>query len=236
MVSPDLASARVTLRALSNCSSERQPAKTQVPRRELTPCMRNPLGRLESASLAESSPHSERRAIEVLASGGTFRDAFEALPAFLQQLSVEAFQSSLWNRTLVRMCVSAGLTVEKRTATSADGICESLLFPESRLLPREWNTVHIPMLCPAARLAAPWGDAAEHELNLDQMTLRDLRIPGLRRPAFGEALRPMVATASDVRVGPAEKDTFDPKRLARTLEFTLPRGTYATVLLRALGE
>lgn len=204
-------------------------------RRQLTRACATHWGNWKTV-LANSAPHSERRAVEVLASGGTFRDAFEALPSFLQQLSVEAYQSSLWNRTLARMCVSAGLTVETGTASSADGICETLLFPDARLLPRDWSTLQIPMLCATTRLADPWGDAAEHELALDSMTLRDLRIPGLRRPAFGEALRPMAAIASDVRVGHAEKDTFDPKRLARTLEFTLPRGTYATVLLRALGE
>lgn len=204
-------------------------------RRQLTRACATHWGNWKTV-LANSAPHSERRAVEVLASGGTFRDAFEALPSFLQQLSVEAYQSSLWNRTLARMCTDAALTPERGNATSADGICETLLFPDSKLLPASWRGLEVPMLSPAVHLVAPWGDAATAELKQEDLTPRDLRIPGLRRPAFGEAMRPMLATAREVSVAPPEKDSFEPKRLARTMSFTLPRGAYATVLLRALGE
>ncbi len=186
--------------------------------------------------LAGTAPHSERRAIEVLASGRSFRDAFESLPAFLQQLSVEAFQSSLWNRTLARMCIDAALTPERGTATSADGICETLLFPVAKSLPPAWRNLQIPMLSPEVRLAGPWASAATFELAQEGLTPGDLRIPGLRRPAFGTAMRPMTATAEAFSISPPEKDSFDPKRMARTIAFTLPRGAYATILLRSLGE
>lgn len=186
--------------------------------------------------IANSQPHSERRAIETLAAGKSFRDAFAALPNFIQQLAVEAYQSSLWNRTVARMCRDAGLTKEAGKAIVADGICEELVFPDARALPSAWLGESVPMLAPDVSLRGPWAAAARAELAIDRLELDQLRLPGLRRPAFGTSLRPLVATADALEIDDAEADVFAPKRLARRVRFTLPRGAYATVLLMALGQ
>jgi len=186
--------------------------------------------------LKETKPHAERRAIESLAAGKSFRDAFAALPAFVQQLAVEAYQSSLWNRVAARLARDAGLTPESGKATTADGVCETLLFPNTDTLAAAWRSLKLPMLSPEVELAGAWASAARAELAADGLALTDLRVPGLRRPAFGSAMRPMLAAATNVVIDDVIADEFNPKRLARTLRFDLPRGAYATVLLRALGE
>jgi tRNA(Glu) U13 pseudouridine synthase TruD len=68
--------------------------------------------------------------------------------------------------------------------------------------------------------------------------VEQLRIPGMRRPAFSDAMRPIFAAAKIANVTAPEKDDLSTSatRLKRTLQFSLPRGAYATVLLRALGQ
>ena len=65
----------------------------------------------------------------------------------------------------------------------------------------------------------------------------ELRIPGLRRPVFGEAMRPLFVEARGFEIGQSEADDLGRAgRLKRMVKFELPRGAYATVVLRALGQ
>jgi tRNA(Glu) U13 pseudouridine synthase TruD len=71
------------------------------------------------------------------------------------------------------------------------------------------------------------------------ITLDKLRIPDMPRPYFGGGERAYIAKAQNCRISPPESDSFagfSPANLACTLSFELPRGAYATVLLRALGQ
>ena len=71
------------------------------------------------------------------------------------------------------------------------------------------------------------------------VTLETLRIPGFARPYFGGGDRAFIATARSVSIGEPVRDEFaggGPANLACTISFELPRGSYATVLLRALGQ
>jgi tRNA(Glu) U13 pseudouridine synthase TruD len=61
-------------------------------------------------------------------------------------------------------------------------------------------------------------------------------VPGLRRPDFGEAPRGLFAEAAGFALDPPTADELFADRLRRSVRFELPRGAYATVLLRALGQ
>jgi tRNA(Glu) U13 pseudouridine synthase TruD len=60
----------------------------------------------------------------------------------------------------------------------------------------------------------------------------------LKSPYFGETPRPLFIEASNFALGNPEKDEDDAKgqRFRRRLVMDLPRGAYATVVLRALGQ
>lgn len=187
------------------------------------------------AAILESLPRTpNRRALETLTAGGTFRDAFADLPYFFQQMTVEAYQSLLWNAT------ARSLAERTPTPLITPDPFGVLVFPRAEAIPDAWLTLDVPTLAPGTSLdaptAVPWADAARSVLALEGLTLDQLVIPGLRRPAFGEAPRPLIATASEFSSTPAEPDELAPGRLKRMLTFTLPRGAYATVVLRALGE
>jgi len=71
------------------------------------------------------------------------------------------------------------------------------------------------------------------------VSLETLRIPGLARPYFGGGDRPFVSRARHWTISEPSVDEFTlgvRANMACTVCFELPRGAYATVLLRALGQ
>lgn len=179
----------------------------------------------------------ERKAIERLAnSSGDFRAAFCALPYLLQQLSVYAYQSHLWNATARKLieqkCAALGKII------AADDPFGEMLFPSAEATPKELIDLQLPLMARKTVLAEPWKEAAEEVLREEGIDVKELEIPGVRRPFFGEEPRALFFTAGEFHLTRAERDeSADAKsRLKRTLNFSLPRGCYATVLLRAMGQ
>lgn len=178
----------------------------------------------------------ERHAVEALARGGSFREAFAALPSLTQTMAVEAYQSHLWNRMAHAMvaarCAAAGVRPLK-----SDDLFGELLFPSAKDA-RPLSDVIVPLLSPITQPRDPWASAMRQVLGAEGITLADLVIPGLRRPFFGEAPRALMIEAAGVAFEPPEPDDLSSRRgrLQRAVRFTLPRGAYATVVLRALGQ
>ena len=110
--------------------------------------------------------------------------------------------------------------------------------PIAAAIPPELRRLSVPVLSPQTQAVEPWGPLAIEALASRGLTLDQLRVPGLRRPYFGEADRPLFAEATEFGLGPPERDEFagDSSRRARSARFVLPRGAYATVVLRAMGQ
>jgi tRNA pseudouridine13 synthase len=201
----------------------------------------------------------ERRAIETLAAGGSFAKAFESLPHFTQQMSVEAYQSHLWNaaaRLLAERIVTEageravaplvapqsgdGVTahrVKPPAALRADDDFGLMLFPPASTVGEAWRNMRMPLLGPSTALLEPWARAVSAVLSEEGIAAENLRIPGMRRPFFGEAERPLFALAEKFEMTPAARDDLaGGKRVKRKVRFELGRGSYATVVLRALGQ
>jgi tRNA(Glu) U13 pseudouridine synthase TruD len=130
-------------------------------------------------------------------------------------------------------------------------------FPASASIPPELAGLDLPILGRDSPLLEPWRSAAQAVLSEESITTAMLRVPGLRRPHFGQATRRLFVAAANFSLSPPEADappadasappsagkrpadrskTKRPTRFSRTLSFDLPRGAYATVLLRALGQ
>lgn len=180
----------------------------------------------------------ERAPIEALAQNKPPRDAFAALPHFTQQICIEAYQSHIWNaaaRTLAAQLASA--SGHPDALIRADDPYGLMLFPHAAAVSPDAEATLMPMPAPSTQPREPWGEALTHALTVEGLTFEDLRIPGLRRPAFGEAERPLFVQPAGFTLSPPEQDELArPGRLKVTTEFELPRGAYATVLLRALGQ
>lgn len=188
-------------------------------------------------TLAAELPRCPERApIEALAAGHDFRDAFATLPNFLQAMYVEAYQSHLWNR--IARELAAELAQGPEQCLRSDDQFGEMLFPPADHIGESWRQLNLPVLGPNTQIVEPWSHAATSVLKDEGIAASDLRIPGLRRPFFGEAPRDFMARAQRFTLSPPRPDDLSPgrRRLCRTVAFELGRGSYATVVLRALGQ
>lgn len=177
------------------------------------------------------SKSTARPVISMLASGGSFRDAFEALPHLDRQMTVESLQSHLWNATaarIIRQHCPRGWIEPSATI--------DLAFPRAADVPARLRAARIPMASPDLPASAPdadlWSESLHAALAAEELTLSQLTIPGLRRPSFDYFDRPLFIEAEQFTISPP---TGAP-RLDTTLSFSLPSGAYATNVLRALGQ
>jgi tRNA pseudouridine13 synthase len=187
------------------------------------------------AILAAIPRMPERTPFELLAKGQGFREAFASLPSFTQIMCVEAFQSHLWNAVARRMMAGLG---DAKTRLEREDPFGLMLFPFARMVPAEWREVSLPLVAPDTQFEPPWADDAAAVLEEEELTMEGLVIPGLRKPYFGEAPRRLLVRAESFTQEKPVPDSFDRtgKRFARTLRFNLPRGSYATVVLRTHGH
>jgi tRNA pseudouridine13 synthase len=180
----------------------------------------------------------ERAAIETLARGGNFMDAFAALPKFTQEICIEAYQSHIWN-TIARELAHAVSEATAQRAFEADDLFGTMVFPRAAAITPAFLAFPIPMPSPRAQYHECLSEIVAGALEEEGVTLETLRIPGFARPYFGGGDRAFIATARSVSIGEPVRDEFaggGPANLACTISFELPRGSYATVLLRALGQ
>lgn len=176
----------------------------------------------------------ERAPFEALSRGAAFREAFATLPYFLQSMYVEAFQSAIWNATARRLATTIAADAPLLEGADAD---EGLAFPPAARAGSSWRGLVVPILAPSTELTEPWARAAREALADQGVGLADLKIPGLRRPFFGEAPRALFIRAASASLSPPGPDDMrDTPHVRRTLRCELPRGAYATVVLRALGQ
>lgn len=205
--------------------------------RSLTRALAEFWGQWDEA-LARIPKMPERGAIETLARGGSFKDAFAALPKFTQEICVEAYQSHLWNGIARELADALAETVAQR-AFEADDAFGPLVFPRVSALTPAFRELAIPMPSPRAQMPECLSEIVDGILADEGVTLGELRIPGLARPWFGGGDRAFIADAREFGLSEPGRDEFagnSPNNLARTVAFDLPRGSYATVLLRALGQ
>lgn len=197
-----------------------------------------------AAILAATPPMPERRPIERLAEtpparagadAERFRKAFTALPPFIQSFCIEAFQSFLWNAVageLVRREAA-----DRRPMLVADDPFGPLAFLHGADVPPCWIGRELPLPSPEAKPIDSCRGVLESVLRDQGLDLQQLVIPGLRRPRFGAASRPLICRVERFSLDDPDPDDLGrPGRLKRTVRFDLPRGAYATVVLRALGQ
>lgn len=179
----------------------------------------------------------ERVAVEYLSRfPGDLLGAFSRLPYLFQQLCVDAYQSLLWNRVAADL-VRQQCGPEELQMVVVDKHCK-LVFPDASAVSSELADLDLPVLGHRSSLHAPWDTAAQDVLAAEGISTDQLVIPGLRRPAFREVLRPLFVAARSFHMGNPQPDELieGARRFKRTVSFALRRGAYATVVLRALGQ
>lgn len=161
------------------------------------------------------------------------RGAYARLRRDLRSLHFSAYQSELWNRLLARL-------IERRTAH------DQRVFHPFRTGPLPlpvgldpdhsayFRTLEIPL--PSARNPLPDGEIGEIAadiLRAEQLEWAGLRVRHLKDLYLSKGSRPAMIEVGTVEHDDGE-DTLYPGRRAVRLAFELPRGAYATLILKRL--
>jgi tRNA pseudouridine13 synthase len=190
------------------------------------PALKQQLGRSHARSIVEYLLHHPT----------DFRGAVARLRPDLQGLYLSAYQSHLWNQTLAHW-LNATVPAERLTPLQ---LRLGAVPAPANATPDElvgWRELQLPL--PSARLTfdatAWWASALQAVLSAEGLPLADMKIKGLREPFFSKGDRPAF-------VVPAEwsfvlrPDSAHAGRLAAELRFSLPRGAYATMIVKRLTQ
>ncbi len=162
-----------------------------------------------------------------------FRGAFTRLSVDLRGLYLSAYQSAIWNRVLNRLVEQQLSPTERVAVRLLSGPCAFF-----RTLPSsasDLSEMDLPL--PSARLKLPDGPLLELIQSVvaeEDLELRQLRVKYPRDSFFSKASRRAVVQA-DGLVTEADDDELYPNSRKLQLTFQLPRGSYATVLVKRVG-
>jgi tRNA pseudouridine13 synthase len=157
--------------------------------------------------------------------------AFELLDKHLRLLYASAYQSWLWNRALERLLQAHVMPSQLFRKAYAQG---ELLF--YRRLPARERERFLAMKIPFPRRGVKFDDseveqAVTQVIKEEGFELKDLRIPG-KSTYFGRGERAAVVVPQGMSATEPESDELNAGRLKLTLRFELPKGSYATVLIK----
>jgi tRNA pseudouridine13 synthase len=171
-----------------------------------------------------------------------FRGAVATMPAELSTLHLAAFQSAIWNCVLAEWLrgrfganacnsfVSLKLGSVPILRSIADKDCLELL---SQSLPLPCARLHYEDSVPNA--PADWQLIVRKVLTDWGIGLADLRLPGLRRPFFSHGERAVWFRPADLR-STQHPDERHSGRRKLILSFELPRGCYATLVVKRITQ
>lgn len=165
-----------------------------------------------------------------------FKGAVARLRPELQGLYLSAYQSYLWNRML-----AAWLT----RALGAENLATLELklgrVPVPGRVPdahrAAWEALVLPL--PSARVrpeaGAAWVEIADDVLKAEGLTLAELKIKGMQKPFFSKGERAGCVRPANLSHA-AAADDLNAGRRRMTLNFDLPRGSYATMLVKRVTD
>jgi tRNA pseudouridine13 synthase len=161
-----------------------------------------------------------------------FTAAFELIERRLAQLYLFAYQSFLWNNLLGRVLerrLGPGQLFRVPYAAGAlvfyDGVAEDGLA--------ELRALNIEL--PARKVQYSPGmlaDAAGEVLAAEKLTLDALRLKGTEHLQFRGGSRAALVFPANLRAGSEQPDDLYPGRKKLRLDFQLPPGSYATILIK----
>ncbi|MGL6095824.1 MAG: tRNA pseudouridine(13) synthase TruD [Fimbriiglobus sp.] len=163
-----------------------------------------------------------------------FKGAVARLRPELRGLYLSAFQSDLWNRMLARW-----LTTQFPAESLGTLALKTGDHPVPVAVPAEvrtaWEELALPLV--SARLkpdpAAPWLPLVESVLADEGLTLPKLKVPGMDKPFFSKGDRLACLRPAGMTWEPGDDELNRGRRKLR-LRFDLPRGAYATMIVKRI--
>jgi tRNA pseudouridine13 synthase len=163
-----------------------------------------------------------------------FRGALEFLPLRIRVIQSFAYQSFLWNRA-VSLMLRGGVNSAQRlriTTLAGDLLAWKYLEPERE---QKLMAMETPLFGPEGTGGSePFKNAMREELEnagLYPSNFTDNQVPGM---IWREEPRQVFIKPKDMAEARLEPDEIHDGRVKATLSFSLPRGAYATMLLKRL--
>ncbi|MGH9391508.1 MAG: tRNA pseudouridine(13) synthase TruD, partial [Vicinamibacteria bacterium] len=176
-------------------------------------------------------PSSTERSVASYLAGhpGAFGFAFEHIDQNLRILFVSAYQSWLWNRTLAAIVRKLPETYEVEYAAGKHVFYRALdAATQDRLA-----ELTIPLITPAQPFEGEIGEITTRLLQEEKVEQRHFRLKKLAKTFFGKGLRDAIIAPAGLKSSVGDDD-LNRGRRKMTLSFELPKGSYATVLLKRL--
>jgi tRNA pseudouridine13 synthase len=163
-----------------------------------------------------------------------FKGAVARLRPELQGLYLSAYQSDLWNRVLAKWLTANFPPEYLGTLRQHRGeLPAPVAVPDT--VAERWERLVIPL--PSPRLKPdPVADYLPHldaVLAEEQLTLKQLKVPGLDKPFFSKGERAACLRPAGLAADPGD-DELNRGRRKLLLTFDLPRGCYATMVVKRL--
>jgi tRNA pseudouridine13 synthase len=167
---------------------------------------------------------------------GDFWGALRFVPRRERLIQLFAYQSHVWNRTLDRWIrrVKPGGFLELEAELGPLAAWKSLTPAELAA----FEAAELPLPSDATNIVDAQARACLTEvLAEDGITLEKLRIEGLRGMEFREEPRSCVLLPLTIEADDPAPDELHPGRFATAVKLTLPKGAYATLVVKraALG-
>jgi len=164
-----------------------------------------------------------------------FRGAIVRLRPELRGLYLSAYQSHLWNRILARWLHGAVPAESLRTVSLRMGdVPMPTALAEDRVA--HLMQTALPLPSARARLADddPFKPIMEAVLAEEGLTLAEMQIKGVREIFFSKGDRAIHVLPQHLRWSSAADETR-PGKAKLSLIFELPRGSYATLVVKRIG-
>jgi tRNA pseudouridine13 synthase len=160
---------------------------------------------------------------------GAWGFAFERLDPDLRILTVSAYQSWLWNRTLAEVVRALPETFEVAYAAGRHAFWRSLSTSDHDRLAE----LAIPLMTPAQKYDGALAEIVARILAEEGVEPRQFRLKKMEKTFFGKGVRDAILAPAGLKAVEAA-DELNPGRRKVTLGFELPKGSYATVVLKRL--
>jgi tRNA pseudouridine13 synthase len=183
--------------------------------------------------LAHAATPSERHVLGFLARrGADYLAALNLLPRDDLSMALSAYQSHLWNLLVARLLASVCPNLATLPGRVAPYRVPLALSAETSawLLPLTLPTPSARAVMPEPRTAALY----EALLVEEGITPRGLRLRDLRSAYLKSTPRAVMLRPGEFELGGVQPDELFPGRVRVTVAFTLPRGAYATMVVRRL--
>ena len=155
-----------------------------------------------------------------------FRGAFERTFKSIREIFFSAYQSFIWNE-----CIKRVVRQNSKEVFSVDYEAGKLVFP------RKWNPdaklMTFPLVAADMKSSEDKMTIIGHVMKMEAIQLSELLT---EQHVFFAREREIVLKPENLVVYPAEDDELNEHRKKIKIEFSLSKGSYATIILKALFE